>query len=136
METDRDENDERQSHTSPVEWAVAALGALLVLGAAGSLLYEALAGPATPPAVAVEVRAIQPVGSGYLVEFEAFNHGGETAAQVTVEGTLSHDGSEVEASTTMLDFIPPEAHRRGGLFFTEDPRAFELALRATGYASP
>ena len=35
-----------------------------------------------------------------------------------------------------LDYLPQDSERRGGLFFTEDPAAYELVLRAQGYAEP
>ena len=35
-----------------------------------------------------------------------------------------------------LDYLPPHSKRRGGLFFTRDPRQFELQARAFGYEEP
>lgn len=122
--------------TSPIEWVVAAASALLVLGAVGYLLYEALAEPLTPPAVEVTVEAVRAVGDGYLVEFEAQNRGRTTAAGLVVEGTLRRGAETVETASVTLDYVPAEGSRRGGLYFTEDPRAYALALRPTGYSRP
>lgn len=126
--------------TSMLEWALAAVSALLVLGAIGVLLHEALGEPSTPPLVVVTVEAVRPVGetsgAGYLVEFRAENRGQTTAARVHVEGTLRRGAETVETASTTLDYVPAEARRQGGLYFTEDPRAYELEVRPTGYDLP
>jgi uncharacterized protein (TIGR02588 family) len=36
----------------------------------------------------------------------------------------------------VLDYVPPRSSREGGLWFSRDPRAGRLTLRATGYAEP
>lgn len=125
-----------QGGPSPLEWALAAASALLVLGVVGFLLYEALAEPLTPPEVAVAVEAIRPLQSGYLVEFRAENRGQTTAAGLHIEGTLKRGSATVETASTTLDYVPAEAGRRGGLYFTVDPRAYELSVRPTGYGRP
>lgn len=122
--------------TSRLEWVLAAFGALLVLGAVGHLLYEALAEPATPPDVRVEVVGVRPVGGGYLAEFRAENRGRSTAARLSVEGTLRQGATTVETASATLDYLPAEGSRRGGLFFSRDPRAYALDVRAVGYERP
>lgn len=124
------------SDTSPLEWVLAAFSALLILGAIGHFLYEALAEPATPPEVRVTVEAIRRVGDGYLVEFRAENRGHATAARVNVEGTLERGMETVETASATIDYVPASGSRRGGLYFTEDPRAYELEVRPTGYDRP
>lgn len=126
----------RRSGTSRLEWALAALSALLVLAVLGHLLYEALAEPATPPEVRVTAEAVRPSGRGYLVEFEAQNRGQTTAAGLGVEGTLTRGATTVETRSTTVDYLPAESSRKGGLYFTEDPGDYELELRATGYDRP
>ena len=72
----------------------------------------------------------------HLVEFRAVNEGGEPAAQLVIEGELIGPDGPVETAETTLDYAPPRSHRDGGLFFSRDPRAFELRLRAKGYVKP
>ncbi len=122
--------------TSRLEWAVAAACALLVLGSIGYLLYDALSGSSTPPEVWVTVEAVRPSGPGYLVEFEAENLGHKTADGLGIEGTLKRGATTVETRSTTLDHLPGDSKRRGGLYFTEDPRAYTLDLVATGYGRP
>src|SRR5690606_40073331 len=114
---------EHHDETSPLEWALAAVSALLVLGVIGFLLYEAVTEPPTPPAVTVDVVGVRPSGNGYVVEFEAHNEGGETAARLTGEGTLVAGAGEVEASEANPGHGPEGGRRGGGPGFTRDPGA-------------
>lgn len=75
--------------------------------------------------------------SGYLVQFNAFNEGGSTAEGVVIEGKLRRGPDPaVETSHTTLDYLPSHSELKGGLFFTQDPRQFDLQLRALGYEVP
>jgi uncharacterized protein (TIGR02588 family) len=120
----------------PWEWAVALLGLVLVLGSMGFLAYQAVAGDDSPPDILIQANAIMPVRAGYLVQIQAINQGGSTAAELRIEGTLMGERGSVESSEAVIDYVPAHSHRNGGLFFTKDPRQFTLQLRATGYAEP
>jgi uncharacterized protein (TIGR02588 family) len=119
-----------------LEWAVGALGALIVAAVIGFLLYQGFAGDASPPEIHVEVKRIAPVRDGFRVEFEARNAGGEAAAQVTIEGVLSRPGAEPQRSAVTLGYLPAHSERGGGLFFNTDPRTGELSVRARSYEDP
>lgn len=126
---------------SKAEWATAALGVLLVLAAVGVLLYEGLARPTTPPDVAVRVERVTPVRAGFLLEFVAENMGSKTAAGLTVRGELRAPGDSagappLEEREAGLDYLPGRSERKGGLFFTLDPRTHAVALQALGYQEP
>jgi uncharacterized protein (TIGR02588 family) len=129
--------DERTSHgTSPWEWAVAALSALLVLGAIVHLGYEIFTEPATPPQIVIRIDSVMPSGEGYVVEFSAVNHGQTTAAALGVRGELRDSAAEPETSETTIDYVPAEGERRAGLYFTRDPRTARLKIRPLGYDLP
>jgi uncharacterized protein (TIGR02588 family) len=118
-------------------WGIAFFGLALVLGSIGFMLYEAVAGDSSPPDVMVHVDSILPTRNGYLVRFRAINEGGSTAEGLTVEGVLLKNGTEiVENSNTVIEYVPAHSEREGGLFFTSDPRQYELRLRAKGYEKP
>ena len=125
-----------ESETPLSEWVVAILGMLLVAGSIGYLVYDAAAGDTSPPDIMVHADSIQPVTGGYLVRIRAVNRGGATAAAVVVEGALKSADEEIEASEITFGYVPSHSERRGGLFFNEDPRGFELELRAKGYEEP
>ena len=121
---------------SPLEWVVAGLSTVLVLGAAGFLLRDAVEAPPTPARITVEVDSVVPAGEGFLVEFRARNEGHTTAAGLTVEGEVQDDSGAVEKSQVTLDYVPARGTRKGGLFFTRDPRRGRLELRPQGYGRP
>jgi uncharacterized protein (TIGR02588 family) len=120
----------------PWMWGIALAGLALGLGSIGFMLYEAAAGDSSPPDVTVRVGSILPTRNGFLVEFRAVNEGGSTAEGLTVEGELRSGAESVETSDTTIEYVPAHSAREGGLFFTSDPRRYELRLRAKGYEKP
>ncbi|WP_300573406.1 TIGR02588 family protein [Phenylobacterium sp.] len=135
---DRDDGDDHEAAetTSPLEWLVAGVGALLVVFTVGYMVQFALTRPEGPPAVVLEVTGVSRASTGYLVSFTATNTGLSTGAGIVVTGELSSGGARIEASEMTLDYLPQDSERQGGLFFTQDPAAHELVLRAQGYAEP
>lgn len=122
--------------TSQLEWLFAAMGAVLILGTIGYMIAHGMRHPEAPPDVIVTQTSGAALADGFLVEFSASNRGNATAANVTVSGALIEDGEVVEESETTLDYLPEQAHRTGGLFFTNDPAKYEVRLRAEGYIAP
>jgi uncharacterized protein (TIGR02588 family) len=126
----------REGYIPVWEWIAGVVGLVLVVGTIGFLLYRAVTGGSSPPEVEISVEAITPIRSGYLVEVSVSNTGEGTAAELTLTGEL-RDGTEVvETSTVTLDYVPSQSSREAGLYFSEDPREFELSLRAEGYRAP
>ncbi|MFO7322165.1 MAG: TIGR02588 family protein [Chloroflexota bacterium] len=120
----------------PLEWAVAMLGAGLVIATLGYLLLLGIGHGQSPPDLQITVQAYTAVESGYLIEFEVFNRGYQPAAQVTVQGSLRAGDIEIETSETTLDYVPSQSWRGGGLYFANDPRSYTLVLRPLGYQRP
>lgn len=118
------------------EWVVAALGLVLVTGMLGFLIVQAITRRATPPDIHVQPVSIHTISHGYLVEIRVRNQGNTTAAELSVEGELRSGDKTVETSETTLDYVPARSERRGGLFFTHDPRQFTLQLAPKGYRHP
>jgi uncharacterized protein (TIGR02588 family) len=119
-----------------LEWIVGAIGALLVGGTIAFLVYHALARDETAPDVRVVEHRVLALEDRYLVQFRAFNQGGSAAAELTIEGELTGPDGSAETSEAVLDYVPARSSREGGLWFSGDPRAGRLTLRATGYAEP
>lgn len=117
-------------------WAIALLGFALVAGSISFMIYEAAAGDSSPPDVRVDVDSIQPTRVGFLVKFRALNQGGSTAEGLTVEGVLRNGSEIAEISNTVIQYLPAHSQREGGLFFTSDPRQYQMQLRAKGYEDP
>lgn len=125
-------------HTKPPvwEWVVGIIGLALIVSAVGFMLYRAIKGNSSPPEIAINVDSVVPASDGFLVTFRAVNRGDLTAAGLTVEGELRNGIESVEVSAATLNYVPSRSARRGGLFFTNDPRKFELRIRAKGYERP
>ena len=135
--TSKNKNDQEKLNDAPLwMWGIGLLGLLLVLGSIGFMLYEAIAGDSSPPDVIVEIESILPARNGFLVEFRVINEGGSAAAGLTVEGELRNGVEIVETSNTTIEYVPSRSEREGGLFFTLDPRGYDLQLRAKGYENP
>jgi uncharacterized protein (TIGR02588 family) len=114
-----------------LEWIASAVGLLLILAVMAVIARDAFNGSGEiAPEVGVVATRIGRSGTGYLVEFEARNLSAVTAAQVAIEGKLPGG----ETSTATIDYVPGRSARRGGLFFSQDPRGVEL--RALGYQDP
>lgn len=76
--------------------------------------------------------------AGFVVEVTAVNRSGGSAAavEVEVEGALMSGDAAIETSSLIFDYVPGRAERKGGLFFTQDPRRHRFAVRALGYQEP
>jgi uncharacterized protein (TIGR02588 family) len=118
------------------EWLVAALGAVLVAGTIGCLVWLALGRDEAPPDLRVVAGAVHALEGGWLVEFRAINAGARAAAGLLVEGELAGPDGPLETSEATIDYLPPRSTREGGLIFRRDPRRHELRLRAKGYVDP
>jgi uncharacterized protein (TIGR02588 family) len=118
------------------EWIVAGLGLVLVAGMIGFLLYEAFSGDRLPPDVKLSVDSVVQTRNGFLVRIIALNEGGMTAEGVIIEGELRNGTESLERSRTTIDYLPPRSEKRAGLFFTRDPRRFNVQVRPLGYEEP
>jgi uncharacterized protein (TIGR02588 family) len=127
----------KKTGTPLLEWVASGIGLLLTLSVLAVIGREALSHEAEQlPAIEVGIRRIAPAGSGFVVEIEAANRSGGTAAAVEIEGALKSGGTPVETSSALLDYVPAHSRRTGGLFFTRDPRLHQIEVRALGYQTP
>jgi uncharacterized protein (TIGR02588 family) len=131
-----DEGHGDSQHTPWLEWLASGVGLVLALCVFGFIGWQALGDATSPPVVTIETTDVATVTGGHRVVFQARNAGGAAAAQVRIEGTVSGSGAPPETSSVILDYIPGQSAREGGLFFTRDPKAGDLSLRATGFAKP
>ncbi|NYZ11760.1 TIGR02588 family protein [Azospirillum sp. RWY-5-1] len=121
---------------SRLEWIVAAIGLLLVSGSIAYLIHTGLTKDGTPPDVVVSVDQVLPGEQGFRVLLSARNSGGRTAEEVEIEGRLTDGGRTIETSAVTLDFLPAESRRKATIAFRNDPRRYQLELRALGYREP
>ena len=122
---------------APLEYVASGLGLLLTVALFAMLGWQVWREPSEQlPLVRVDVLEIREAAGLYIVAVEARNSSPATAANVTVSGRLLREGQPVEESTFTIDYVPGDSSRRGGLFFTIDPRTLDLEIRALGYADP
>ena len=120
-----------------LEWIAAAIGLVVTVSMMAIIGLEALRGDATQlPAIEVRATRVVQAPTGFVVEIVAANRSGGTAAAVQIEGALTTEEGAVETSSLTLDYVPGHAERKGGLFFTRDPRRHRLEVRALGYQAP
>jgi len=100
------------------------------------LIWDIARDDGRPPVIAAEAGRVTASAVGFTVEIKVRNRSPATAARVEIEGTLRRDAMPVETSRVVMDYIPGHSTRRGGLFFTSDPRRSQLTLRPLGYAQP
>lgn len=132
-----DRRDQTISRETPFfELMVALLGAALVAGTIGFMIYKAAWGEQSPPDIVITVDSIQPVSNGYLVNFKTINNGGMTAQSLIIEAELSSNNESVETVEVTIDYLPSYSERKGGVFFTNNPRDFELKVRPRSYQRP
>jgi uncharacterized protein (TIGR02588 family) len=118
------------------EWAVAAVGAAILVAAVGYLVFLAATEAEGPPELSIRSEVVQAAGDGWLVGFVVVNAGPEAAAAVRVRGRLFDGGRVAEESRADLDYVPQHSERRGGLMFGADPGRYRLELRVEGFAAP
>ena len=119
-----------------LEWVIGGIGFLIVAGVLGFLLFSAVTEDRPLPDVKLSVNAVQQIRNGYVVQITATNEGGLTAEGVIVEAELRKGTELVESSQIEIEFLPAHSRKRAGLFFSRDPKQFDLKLRPHGYEEP
>ena len=134
----QEESNENQKEDSPsvLEWIFAGLGLLIVAGAVGFMIYRGATKGDAPPQVKIEVESITQTGDHHTVSFRVSNTGDTTAAALTIEGELRSGDKSEETSDVTLTYLPAQSVRRGSLFFTKDPNAYQFQIRAKGFEHP
>jgi len=99
----------------PLEWAIAAIGALIV---AAVLVYFGLDAMRadTPPDLVAQVMAVRPASDGWVVEIRLENRGDRTAADVEV--------GVIEAGTrksVRFELVPGRSQRFASIVLSSRP---------------
>lgn len=119
-----------------LEWIASALGLVLVLTFLTFTIYQALRADNSGPDPVVEVQGIEKTRQGYRVLVHVRNEGGKAAAGLRIEGHLAIAGRIEESSEVVLDYLAAKSQTEGGLFFSADPKLYQLSVRAKGYIKP
>lgn len=119
-----------------IEWIASLLGLVLVVGAAGMMIYYAFDQQDIPPRLRAESDGVTATGGRYLLEFTVYNDGGSTAATVNIAGSLKRGGRIIESASVTFDYVPAGSSASGGMFFAHDPRRYRIELDANSYMEP
>ncbi len=80
-----DQSHQKTASEIPVwSWVVAAVGLVFVVGSAGFMLYKAIAGGSSAPAIVTQIDSVGLSGDGFLVQISVLNQGGSVAAGLVV----------------------------------------------------
>ena len=126
----------RPQATSAWEWAIAIVGALLVVSTVGYLIYFEASTSSRPPQVTIDRPVITRSGDKHLVRFIARNQSSATAAGLQIRGELRQDGRVVESSELSFDYLPGFSERQGYFYFEQDPSVGELHVYPLSYVEP
>ena len=126
----------RSRETPLAEWITATTGALIVVATMTLLLQEAACGVHGPPLLRADVLSVSRAGSGFRVEVRVSNEGGDTAADIALQGELVVNGQTVDRAEATVDYVAGRSSAVAGLLFVQDPAAGRLVVRALGYRVP
>jgi uncharacterized protein (TIGR02588 family) len=115
-------------------WALAALGGLLVLGAVGVLVREAVVSRDERPAVAATVERVDARSGVFVAQVRVENLGPTSLASVVVRCDLDVDGAR-ESSEVVVDDLAGHSRRPVWFSFTSDPRRGRLRAQAVAFAA-
>ncbi|WP_127752312.1 hypothetical protein [Devosia sp. 1566] len=118
-----------------IEWILAALSALVILGLASFLLVEALTKTGSHPELTLRLDAVRQTSDGFVADVTVLNLGHATAAEVGIEGTVGSGQDAVSGSVT-LDYAPAQSQSPVALVFDRPVTPETLALRVLGYRDP
>jgi uncharacterized protein (TIGR02588 family) len=119
-----------------VEWATGLVSAVIVAVMIGWVTWEALTEVERPPAFQITVTQRQAVEGGYRVSFDIANTSPQTAATVVVRGEVVDGDRTTEDADITFDYVPGQSKASGSVFFSQDPGARAIRLRAIGYTEP
>ena len=133
---DSDDTTPIDEGTSAVEWATAAVGAVLFVAMIGYMVYVGLREVEGSPKI--ELMTSDPVrhDDNFHIGFVATNSGEVTATGLIVRAVLTDGDRDVESREITIDYLPTQSSRRGGFFFKQDPTRYKLAVAATAYMEP
>jgi uncharacterized protein (TIGR02588 family) len=125
----------RQRQVPLVEWVVALVSAVIVLGTIGYLAYETFQPGSEEPLLTVTILQTREAGGSFIVGVEVRNLSRAAAADVHIAGRVrSTDGVEAQGQAR-VDYVPGLSTRQASLVFDVNPRGQAL-VRIIGYSKP
>lgn len=136
VSSDEKSNEEQAGDTTPGEWVVGVIGALLTLAVLGFLAHQAVVRDSGPQ-LDVVLTGVQETPDGFVVSLRVENSGGRTAEAVQVTGEVRRDGTTVDTGSATVSYVPADSHRAATLVLGADPDApgADLQVGVDGYTT-
>ena len=134
-ERSRKASQKAAAHTV-AEWVSLVISALLILGIAGYLLYEASKpnGPFIPVEIQAHLEEVRQVDGRFILPVRILNRGGQTLRDLKIELRSSPSaGSAPEPSDVVIDYLGKGSEQTAFFFFDQHPRELKLEPRAISY---
>jgi uncharacterized protein (TIGR02588 family) len=129
----RNNDSRRNLPRSTAEWVSLWVALLILSLVVGTVIYLWLQPGERPARFRVETGGVRIEHGQFYLPFKVTNEGDETAAQVTVVGTLMVEGREETAETT-FDYVPAHSSESGVLIFSKDPT--RATVKVASYQVP
>ena len=113
-----------------LEWIIAAVSSVVLIGLVGFLVYDAIRQNGGTPILMLAVESTN-VGQEGQVVVTVGNDGDRAAAEVRIEGLAGEERSEA-----VLDFSPAHSRLSVTLMFSEPVDAGDVALRVLSFTDP
>jgi uncharacterized protein (TIGR02588 family) len=133
----KDEQGSRPNRTA-AEWTTFAVSLAILLGLAGLLTYQQLAGGARPATIVVSPRleALRREADAHYLPVEIANRGDTTVQDVRVRLSLTSEGRQPESAELLITFLAGGETARGTVVFREDPTRANLSIDGVSYLDP
>jgi uncharacterized protein (TIGR02588 family) len=119
-----------------IEWVTGTVSAVIVIAVMVWIAKDAIADRDASPDLVGSVARVEPRSGGYQVQFEVRNRASVTASQVKVRGEVRDGDALLEATETVVDYVPGHSTATGGMIFQRDPGGKTIHIQATAFNDP
>ncbi|WP_312224190.1 hypothetical protein [Rhizobium rhizoryzae] len=119
-----------------IEWITGVVSGMIVLAVIIWIGKDALKDRDVSPNLHGTVLQTEERSDGFQVLFQIRNDSSATASQVKIRGEVRDQGSVLESSETVLDYVPGHSTAAGGLVFKQNPAGKEIEVMPIAFDQP
>ena len=123
------------SHRKLAEWVSLIASALLILGVAAVLIYNAVQPnePVVNVTAAAEMEKVQAKGERFILPVRVANKGDRTVHDLTVEVSFQPRDAEPQTAEMTIDYLGEDSENVVYFYFEEDPKGLQIKTRPASY---